>query len=83
MTKQVWRLYYTPDFFLARYLRARYNPSKDVLQDKVGNQPSNYGESSKVLFELSIKVLVGWWKMTTLIICGQINGYLFRYGLKY
>lgn len=56
LTKQVWRLYSTPD--LARCLRARYNPSKDVLQDKVRNQSNNYGESS-----LSIKVLVGRWEL--------------------
>lgn len=40
LAKQIWRLLQNPTSLAARIIRAKYYPSKTVLEAKLGNRPS-------------------------------------------
>ncbi|KAH1032565.1 hypothetical protein J1N35_044739 [Gossypium stocksii] len=54
LAKQVWRLIFQPDCYLARVLKSRYYPFSDILNAKIGSYPSLTWRSlccAKDLFE--------------------------------
>jgi hypothetical protein len=45
LSKQLWRLFQSPDSMVARILKAKYYPSSSILEAKLGNRPSYVWQS--------------------------------------